>query len=234
MTLLFQGVRAASLAGITPLAGSRWNSSVIVEGYNGRADEKPWVDFNNVSPGYFETLGIPMLLGRDFRPEDNPAFTPDPKPRPGKNEEGFGPPAPVAIVNEAFAKHYFTGQNPVGHHFTQGDKIDAKRSFEIVGVVKDAKYFNIRKTVDPMIYVPVWRFGSQSVALCIRSTGRPEQLVASVRHETANIDPAIPLLQTLTLETQFDKTIAQELAVTTLRGFFVMSAVLLAAMGLAV
>jgi predicted permease len=229
----FETVSAVSLAGITPLSGSRWNSGVSVEGYERKADEKPWVDFNNVSPGFFKSLGIPVMLGREFRAEDNPPFTLDPKPRPDKNEDNkLGPPPPVAIVNEAFAKHFFPHQNPVGRHFTQGDKFDAAKSFEIVGVVKDAKYFNIRKTVDPMIYVPVWRFGSQSVALCIRSTGRPEQLVASVRHEAANIDPAIPVLQTLTLEEQFDNTISQERVVTTLCGFFGVLAVVLAAIGL--
>jgi predicted permease len=225
-------VHSASLSAITPLGGSQWNSDVVVEGYQRRADEKPYIDFNAVSPGFFETLGIPILLGRDFRAEDNPPFSPDPKPRPDKEDEKLGPPAPVAIITEAMAKHYFAHQSPIGRHFTNGDKFDAAKTFEIVGVVRDAKYFNIREAVEPMIYVPVWRFGSGSEELCIRSNGRPEQLIASVRHETANIDPAIPLLQTLTLEEQFDNTIAQERVVTTLCSFFGVLAVLLAAIGL--
>src|ERR1043166_3459055 len=83
-----------------------------------------------------------------------------------------------------------------------------------------------------MIYVPVWRFGAGSNTLCIRSAAKPEQLAGAVRHAVAQIDPAIPVLQTLTLEEQFDNTISQERVVTTLCGFFGSLAVLLAAIGL--
>jgi predicted permease len=229
----FGQVHVASLAEITPLAGSRWNSTVLVEGYQRKSDEKPYVDFNAVSPGYFETLGIPMLLGRDFREQDNPASTPDPKIRPlNAPDEPLGPPAPVAIVNEAFASHFFPHQRPIGRHFSQSDKLNSGRSFEIVGVVKDSKYFDLRKPIEPMIYVPVWRFGSQATTLCIRSTVRPQQLIGAIRREVANIDPAIPVLQTLTMQDQFDSTISQERMVTTLCGFFGTLAVLLAAIGL--
>ena len=86
------GVRAASLAMLTPLEGSRWNSGIVIQGHPWRPDEKPYIDFNAVSPRYFETLGIPILEGRDFRDQDNPPFTPDPleKPLP----EGKEPPEP--------------------------------------------------------------------------------------------------------------------------------------------
>lgn len=225
-------VRSASLASITPLEGSRWNGSVLVEGYQWKPDEHPYVDFNEASDGYFATMGIPILLGRDFRPQDSPAFTADPNPKPGRDNEKLGPPPPVAIVNEAFAKHFFPHASPVGRHFTNSDKPDPTRVFEIVGMVKDSKYFNIREAVEPMIYVPSWRFSAGAVHLVIRSSGRPEQLVAAVRHEAANIDPAIPVLQTLTMEDQFDNTISQERVVTTLCSFFGILAVLLAAIGL--
>ncbi len=228
-------VRIASLANITPLSGSRWNSGISVEGHTRRPDEKPWIDMNSVSTGYFATMGIPMLHGRDFRAEDNPATSPDPTP-PVKgarqDEEPLLPPAPVAIVNEAFAKKFFPNQSALGRHFTQGDKFDMAKSFEIVGVVKNSKYFDIRKDVDPMIYVPVWRFSAFSVTICIRTNGKPEQVINAVRHEMANVDAAVPVLETQTFEDQFDNTIAQERTVTTLCGFFGSLAVLLAAVGL--
>jgi predicted permease len=226
------GVRVASLANITPQAGSRWNDIVSIEGYQWKADERPVVDFNAVSTGYFETLGIPLLLGRDFRTEDNPAFTPDPQPRQGPGREKLGPPPPVAIINETMAKRFYPQSNPIGRRFSNNDKFDIAQSFEIIGVVKDSKYFDIRKPVESMVYVPVWRFGSNSTTLCVRSASRPEQLIASMRHEAANIDAAIPVLQTLTMEEQFDNTIAQERVVTTLCSFFGSLAVLLAAIGL--
>jgi hypothetical protein len=215
------GTRAASLANITPLAGSRWNTGIAVEGYQRRADEKPYVDFNAVSPAYFETLSIPILAGRDFRAEDNPPYSADPQPNPAPNEvEKLGPPAPVAIVNEAFAKHYFPNQSPVGKHFTHGEKFDMAKAFEIVGIVKDSKYFGIRQPVESMVYVPVWRFSAGGNTLCVRSTGRPQQLVGSIRREVANLDAAVPVFQTLTMDEQFDNTISQERIVTTLCGFF--------------
>jgi predicted permease len=228
----FDNVRAASLAMITPLAGMQWNMDVAVEGYQRKPDEKPYIDFNSVSPGYFGTLGIPILLGRDFRVADNPAFTPNPPVKEGPEDNKLGPPAPVAIINETMAKKFFPHENPIGRRFTQGDKFDSAKSFEIVGVVKDTKYFDLREAVQSMIYVPAWRFGARSNTLCIRSTRRPEQLAGAIRREVANIDPAIPVLQTLTLEEQFDNTIGKERVVTTLCGFFGLLALLLAAMGL--
>ncbi len=225
-------VRAASLAQITPLAGMRWNSDISVAGYQRKPQEKPYVDFNSVSPNYFQTLGIPLLLGRDFRPQDNPVQTPDPKP--GFNEDGpLGPPAPVAIVNETFAKHYFGGRSPIGEHLSTAEKYDPAKSFEIVGVAKDARYFGMREEVEPMIYVPAWRFGARGgTTLCVRTTGPPEELNQTIRREVASLDPSVPVLRTLTMEQQFDNQISAERAVTTLCGFFGALAVLLAAIGL--
>ena len=229
-------VRVASLANITPLAGSRMRTGISVEGYTRPADEQPWIDFNAVSHGYFATMGIQMIAGRDFRAEDNPATSPEPTPRTGKNDDDeppLPPPAPVAIVNEAFARKFFPNQNAVARHFSESDKkFDMAKSFEIVGVVKNSKYFELRKDVEPMIYIPMWRQGVGFATICVRSSGRPELVANAVRRELANIDAAIPVLQTVTLEDQFDSNIAQERTVTTLCGFFGSLAVLLAAIGL--
>ena len=234
-TQALPGVLAASLANITPLGGGRWNYGIVVEGYQRPADEKPFVDFSAVSADYFTTAGIPLVAGRVFRNEDNPPFTPDADPTVLRQMEvPFGPPAPVAIVNETFAKHYFRNQNAVGQHFSVGDKPDPGKTFEIVGVVKDAKYFGLREAAESMVYVPAWRFNLSfnDTTLCVRSTGRPEQLIGAIRREVANLDPAVPVLQTQTMEDRFDSNISQELTVTTLCGFFGAVAVLLAAIGL--
>ncbi len=226
------GVRTASLANITPLAGRRWNSDITVEGYRRPPDENPSVDFNAATTDYFESMGIPLIAGRDFRPEDSPAVTPDPKPRMGPDDSQFGPPPLVAIVNQAFARHFFAGTSPIGRHFWWGEKPDAAKSFEIVGLVKDSKYFDLRKPVESMVYVPVWRFGAGSRILCIRSSGAPQQLAGAIRSAVGSIDNAIPILQTITMQDQFDNNIAQERVVTSLCSFFGGLAVLLAALGL--
>ena len=87
----YPDVRVASLANITPLSDSRWNQDVSIQGYQWKPDEKPYIDFNAVSPRFFETLGIPIIAGRDFTNLDSPAVTPDPKPKPDPADKTQGP-----------------------------------------------------------------------------------------------------------------------------------------------
>ena len=223
-------VRVASLANITPLSGSQWNGDVTIQGYQWKPDEKPYIDFNSVSPRFFETLGIPIIAGRDFRDQDSPAVTPDPKPKPDPADKTKGP--RVVIINESMAKRFFSHQSPLGARLCRDSKFKMEESYEIIGVVKDAKYFGLREATDSMIYVPVWRDGAGGRTLCVRTTGRPERVVAAVRREAAALDAAIPVLQTLTMADQFDNNIAQERMLTTLGGFFGALALLLAAVGL--
>ncbi len=229
------GVRVASLAALTPLEGSRWNSDVTVQGYQWKPDEKPYMDFNAVSPRYFETLGIPILLGRDFRDRDNPPFSPDPpeKPYPPGKEppEPPGPPK-VAIVNQTFTKKFFPNENPLGKRFSIGDKFKMENSYDIVGVVKDTKYFGLRDAVESMIYVSSWRQGAGDMLLCIRSGADPRKLVEAVRHEVANLDSAIPVDQTMTMEQQLNNHLSEERMIAMLSSFFGGLALLLAAVGL--
>ena len=231
----FPGVRVASLAMITPLQGSRWNSDIAVQGYQWRPDEKPYMDFNGVSPGYFETLGIPLLLGRDFRDEDNPPFTPDPpeKPYPPGKEppEPPGPPH-VAIVNQTFAKKFFANDNPLGKRFTVGEKFKMDGSYEIVGVVKDTRYFGLREAVEGMIYIPSWRQGAGDMTLCLRTTGDPKLLIDAVRRTVRNLDSAIPVSEAVTMDEQVNNQISSERLIATLSSFFGGLALLLAAVGL--
>jgi predicted permease len=224
-------VRAASLASITPLAGSRWNSDIGIEGYEWKPTEKPYQDFNTVSPRFFESLGIPIVAGRDFRDEDSPATTPEPKDKPDPKDKLAGP--HVMIVNESFVKRFFANRSPLGAHVSRdGNKYKAEGAYEIVGVVKDAKYFGVREATEPMCYVPIWRDGAGSRGLVVRTVSDPNRMVAAIRREAAALDPAIPVLQTLTMADQFDNNIVQERMLTTLCGFFGGLAVLLAAVGL--
>jgi predicted permease len=229
-TKLGPEVRSASLAAITPLEGSRWNSDITVEGYTWKPDERPYVDFNAVSPRFFETLGIPIIAGRDFRDQDSPAVTPDPKPKPDPKDKLAGP--HVLIVNESFAKKFFGNRPAVGARMCRGDKFKMEEAYEIVGVVKDVKYFGLREATEPMVYVPIWRDGAGNCSLLVRTSGDPERVVSAIRREAAELDPAVPVRQTLTLSEQFDNNIAQERMLTTLCSFFGALALLLAAVGL--
>ena len=115
------GVRSASAAQVLPIGGGLWNRGVQVEGYTFRPDESDIVGFNVIAPDYFATLGTPLLPGREFDERDTAT---SPK---------------VAIVNESFARYFFGDVPALGRHVTSVDV-----TYEIVGVVRDAKYQNLR------------------------------------------------------------------------------------------
>ena len=229
------GVRAASLGNITPLGGSRWNSNVGIEGYQWKPTEKPYLDMNAVTAKYFETMGIPILLGRDFRDEDNPVVTSDPPDHfaPGPSADEKVGPRRVAIINETMAKRFFGRDNPLGRRLSiNGTVFKMEDSYEIVGVVKDVRYFGLREPVESMIYTPVWRQGSSERSLCIRTASDPSGLIAAVRRQVRNLDSGVAVVNSMSMEQQFDNNLAQERIVATLCSFFGGLALLLSAVGL--
>ncbi|MGH9720923.1 MAG: FtsX-like permease family protein [Bryobacteraceae bacterium] len=135
-------------------------------------------------------------------------------------------------MNESMVKKYFAGQNPIGMRFSYGETYRAERSFEIVGVVKDARYFGLREATQPMIYQPIWRPGAGSRALCIRTSADPQYLMDAVRREASAIDSTVPMLTSRTMEQYVDTNLVQEKMVATLSGFFGVLALLLASVGL--
>ena len=227
------GVQSVSLAEITPLGGSRWNGDVSVEGYEWKGDEKKYVDMNAVGPRYFETVGIPLLQGREFRDEDNPPYSLDP---PEKITPGVEPPEPpgprVAIVNESFAKHFFEGRNAIGMHLVTDENYKAEHAYEIVGVVKDAHYFGLREANEPMIYFAIWRPEARSRSICIRTSRDSAQLAAGIGQEVTSIDPGVPVLAVRSMHQEIDNDILVDRLIATLSSFFGVLALLLAGVGL--
>ena len=227
------GVRSMSLASITPLGGSRWNSDVSIEGYQWKPGDKKYIDMNAVGPRYFETIGIPLVLGRDFRDEDNPPYSLDP---PQSFQPGVRPPEPpgprVIIITESLAKRFFEGRSPIGMHICMDEKYDAARAYEIVGVVREAYYFGLREAPEGMIYQPVWRAGAGSREVTIRTGREAPGIVAAVRREVTALDPAIPVLNSRTIEQQIDNNILEDRLIATLSSFFGVLALLLAGVGL--
>ena len=229
------GVRSASLASITPLGGMRWNGDFAVEGRTFEAGEQRYVDMNAVSPRYFETVGIPLVLGRDYADTDRPTTIPDPPDRmsaPGQQPpEAPGP--RVASVTESFAKKFLAGGSPLGRRLSFSSEYEADRAYEVVGVVKDAHYFELKEAAEPMVYLVSGRtggFGQQ--ILCVRTTAATAGLAEGIRKAVTAIDPAVPLLRTRTIEQEIDTHIVQERLLATLAGFFGLLALLLACVGL--
>jgi predicted permease len=207
------GVAAASTADAGPLGtGTGW--TIYVPGYVPKVNEPrstPWVGF--ISPEYFKTMMVPLLLGRDFDDRDLQTEAPM-----------------KLIVNETFARHYFGDENPVGRMVgLDRDKADV----EIVGVVKDTKYTGLREERLRMVYVPYrpgpWGAG---FAIHLRTTGDPRALASTLRQTVAAIEPSAPVYDIRTAEEQIGRSLLRERLVATVTTLFGGLALLLAAIGL--
>ncbi len=208
------GVQSASLSDFTPMFLGRRIHDLAIEGGDGPSREASRVFFNAVSDGYFATMGTALVAGRDFNGHDTPAS------------------AAVAIVNQTMAKRFFRGRSPIGRRFrirtgdTPGDPV------EIVGVVKDAKYSDLRQEIPPTVYT-VWsqnHFPFPNIE--IRSAaGAPGALIAGVKSGVASVDAGISIKFT-TLADEVARTLERERLLATLAGFFGGLALVLAIIGL--
>jgi putative ABC transport system permease protein len=210
-----QGVQAVSYSKFG-FGGSGRSCCMTPEGYTPAADEDKNVRTQSVSPGYFRTMGIAMLAGRDFWDADR------------KN------PPPVAIVNETMARHYFAGGSAVGKRFSWSAK--GLKDTEIIGVVKDAKYGNLRQATPRMVYSPALRNGTDSNILEIRAQangGRPlPAIVGDCRTAIRAINPNIRITSFDTLAAEVDRSLTPERLVSWLAAGFGMVALLLTSVGL--
>ncbi len=210
------GVRSASVSDITPISGSAWDETIQVDGYVAKSSEDANVYFNQVSDRFFETLGQPLLAGRDFNSNDTPQST------------------PVALVNQALAKKFFAGESPVGKRFRaeEGNKLGAP--IEIIGIVKDAKYEDLRQDVPPTAYRAMSQIDKprSSTNFEVRiASGAPAAMIPAVKSAIAEVNRDVSL-EFKTLAMQVDESLARERLLATLSGFFGALALLLAMIGL--
>ena len=177
----------------------------------GIADDGKNDNLNWVSPDYFKTLQIPLVMGRDFNRWD----------RKGSQD--------VAIVNQQFASHYFPGQNPLGKTFCWGG---CKTQMEIVGVVKNTEYQTVREEAQRIYYLPIEQHFSESLTLHVRTTQNASSVTAGIRELVRSIDPKLVVYNVTTLKTQIDAQLFQERILACVSTFFSSAATLLAALGL--
>ena len=206
------GVKSAGQASVPLLAGSEWDSSIAVEGHKAADGEDMQAFMNSLSPGYFATMGIPVLEGRDFERRD------------------IGKDSRVAIVNEKFARHYFRSKPAVGRRLGLGGGPDAKLDIEIIGVVADSLYEGPREGVRRQMFVPHW--GNNSVTFYVRAALGSEQAYGAIRNEVRRIDASMPIFEMKTLAAQLDETLLTERLIAMLSAGFGLLATLLAAVGL--
>ena len=209
------GVRSASLADSGFRSGGSRTCCIWVEGYAHRPGEDRQIRTNIVTPGYFQTIGLPLLLGRDFTTQEAGG-------KPGAFPK-------VAIINETMARHYFGESSPLGRRFGWGDPpkpIDTDT--EIIGVARDAVYGNLRNKVRPLIYFP----GQGGHVLMARAMAPPEPLLAMIRQEIQAIDRSLEISYVTTVSQLRDQALVQERLMAKLSGFFALLALVLACIGL--
>jgi predicted permease len=210
------GVRAVTYSEMALLTGWMGGGSISIEGYQAKSGQGMRVEWNWVGPDFFETMGIHLLVGRSIDRRDTPT---SPK---------------VAVVNEAMARHFFGETNPLGRRVCLGHKLDPAATYEIVGVVGNAKYEDLRS--DPRIlYIPVAQEESGGLGRTffeVRTAADPTGFMPAIRSAVREIDASLALEELKTQTQQMDEAAAQERMFAELCGFFSLLALALAAIGL--
>lgn len=209
------GVTSVVAAMVPVIAGDNWGNSLAVEGFEAGPDTDTNASFNGVGPGFFKTMGIPLISGREFTRAD-----------------AFGGPK-VTIVNQAFAKKFNLGDNPIGKHIGTGGGPGTKLDIEIVGVVRDAKYSDVKKQPPPQYFLPYRqeeRLGDGY--FYVRTATPPEQMLSTIPAVMRKLDASLPLSDIKTMETQIRENVTQDRIISTLSLAFALLATVLAAIGL--
>jgi predicted permease len=206
------GVKSAGLTTMPILSGDEWDSSMAVEGHTAKDGEDMQAFMNALSPGYFATMNIPLLEGRDFRESD------------ARRE------STVAIVNRRFAEHFFPGRSAVGKRLGWGGGPGSKLTIEIIGVVADSLYEGPREGVHRQVFVPHWGKGGQ--VYYVRTTTPSSAAFNMIRGEVKQIAPSMPVYSMKTVESQLDETLMTDRLIATLSAGFGLLATLLASVGL--
>jgi putative ABC transport system permease protein len=211
-----RGVESASLSVLTPLSGRDRGVAVEVPGFQPRSDRDKGIGQNHVSDGYFETMGIPVLLGRTFT----------------RNDSATAP--KVAILNETAARFYFGDRNPLGARLDFGKTPISDGVYEVVGVVRNVKHNSLREDTPRFVFLPVSQARDylDRLALAVRTSSNSLDLAPIIRQRIRVVGSNILVTETATLDQQIDRSLLQERLVSTLSGSFGLMALLIAAIGL--
>jgi predicted permease len=208
------GVTSVVATIVPVLAGDNWGNSLVVEGFQAGPDTNTNGSFNGVGPGYFKTMGIPLMAGREFTRAD-----------------AFGAPK-VAIVNQTFARKFNLGDNPIGKRFGIGGP-GGQMDIEIVGLAQDAKYSDVKDAPPPQYFLPYRQEERLGYAyFYLRTSTPPEQMLATVPAVMRKLDASLPLDDVKTMETQIRENVSQDRIISTLSLAFAVLATVLAAIGL--
>ena len=223
------GVQSAAFATYGLLEGGGWGMGITVEGYQPKPGDRRGSWLNGVSPGFFKTLELPLVAGREFTARDektdrNLTF---------ENTGTWRWPFRAAVVNETFVKRYLDGRNPLGVRIGLGDDPGTPTPIEIVGIAADSKYAEIREEPAPQIFLPALEHDAiGELTAYVRTTGDPNQLTAAIRRVVQKLDPTLPAFNVRTFEEHLARSLTNEHLFASLSTAFGALATLLAAVGL--
>jgi len=209
-------VRSVSVSSHSPMSGSNTSSTVTVRGYTPAKDEDMTVTDMLVGPKFTETLGVPLLSGRDFGLQDTTTSL------------------KVGLVNQSFAETYFHDQNPIGRRITFEEDSD-KDDFEIVGVIGDAKFDSAKEKAEKAVYRPIFQVQDQisfNNTFELRTVGDPLSIAGEVRAAITEVNDKLPILNVTSLRLQTEEALRQEKLVAQLVSFFGLLGLLLSCVGL--
>ncbi len=201
------GARSVGLSRTALLSGSESTTSMFIQG----SSAENGVYVMSVSPQFFKTMEIPVVLGRDF------------------NERDVANPTASALVNETAARKYFPNESPIGRLI--GQSLEESSQTEIIGVIRDTKYNSIRDEAPPTMYTSI-RGNTGSVWVMMRTEGDPSSLIGTVRNTVQQLDPDVPTAGMTTQMEQFEGRFAQERLFAMAYSLFGALALLLACIGL--
>ena len=209
------GVEAASATGTLPLNGSTWGRSLTIEGYpvlsGGQA---PSVQHTVVTPGYFRTMGISLLGGRDFNDSDA-KDAPD-----------------VTIIDERLARQYWPNDSPIGKRVRFGPPEDNEPWHTIVGVVSTVRHQRVQEDTEASVYLPHQKIPVTGLSLVARTTSNQQDFIGAVRREVAQLDPDLPVSEVATMDEVVAEAIWQPRLYAMLFAVFAGGALLLALIGI--
>jgi putative ABC transport system permease protein len=210
------GVRSASSVIPLPLSGDLFRISFETEGRPVAKGEEPSADFFAINDGYFKTLGVPIIKGRDF------------------NERDSEKAPPVIIVNQSFAEKFFPGEDAVGKRIRPGistSKLEPQMR-EIVGVVGDVRNRNLSSELRPGYFIPMSQIPFNQMTVIARTTNDPHTLITAVQNEVHSMDPEVPVFNVKTMDEHISATVAAPRFNTTLLAIFAAVALILTIVGL--
>ncbi|HWO01008.1 MAG TPA: ABC transporter permease [Blastocatellia bacterium] len=209
------GVDAVSAAVYPAFTDTNSSSNITVEGYQAGEDEDMDVRQNWIGPGYFSTMGIPLLSGRELSESDT---SKSPK---------------VAIINETMKQRFFADRDPVGLRFAFGSGDKVQPDIQIVGVVKDSKHSTVRDKAGPFVYLPYSQFKTLgNITFYLKTKQDVAATTLSLRREAQRLDANLPVFDLKTMERQIDESLFNDKFLTLLSMCFALLAALLASIGL--